>query len=360
MQYLGDFAEDATVYIPFNTFTSDDPQASVTIGALADTDIYVHKDGSIVDIVTDGATVVIDFDGITGNHLLTIDTAADAAYSTGSDYMVRIEGTTVDGGTINAIIGSFSIENRFREVTVTSMATDVLTAASLNTDAVTEIQNGLATPTNITAGTIATVTNLTNAPTNGDLTSTMKASVNTEVDSAIVTYGLDHLVAASVTGTDITDNSIIAMLVDDAVTADWDNYDNTTASLEALNVDTDTIITDTVDIQSRIPAALSSGNMKSDMLAISTSTASADNLEASAGTIVIGTATGVPTSTTMAATGLSESTDDHYNGRIIIWTSGVLSGQATAITDYTGSTNLFTFTGVTDSGPSAGDTFVIV
>ena len=40
----------------------------------------------------------------------------------------------------------------------------------------------LATPTNITAGTITTVTNLTNAPTNGDLTSTMKTSIGTIVD----------------------------------------------------------------------------------------------------------------------------------------------------------------------------------
>jgi hypothetical protein len=39
----------------------------------------------------------------------------------------------------------------------------------------------LASTTNITAGTITTVTNLTNAPTAGDLTATMKASVNAEV-----------------------------------------------------------------------------------------------------------------------------------------------------------------------------------
>jgi hypothetical protein len=52
-------------------------------------------------------------------------------------------------------------------------------------DAVTKIQAGLATPTNITAGPITTVTNLTNAPTNGDLTATMKASVNAEVDTAL-------------------------------------------------------------------------------------------------------------------------------------------------------------------------------
>jgi hypothetical protein len=43
---------------------------------------------------------------------------------------------------------------------------------------------GFATPTNITAGTITTVTNLTNAPTNGDLTAVMKASVTTAVPTA--------------------------------------------------------------------------------------------------------------------------------------------------------------------------------
>lgn len=108
--YYGDFAEDETVYIPFNTFDSNDPSASVTITNLAAADIKVHKDGGLTQIVTDGATVVIDFDGITGNHLITIDTSADAAYTTGTEYQVRIEGTTIDAATINAWVGSFSIE----------------------------------------------------------------------------------------------------------------------------------------------------------------------------------------------------------------------------------------------------------
>ena len=50
------------------------------------------------------------------------------------------------------------------DVAVVEMATDVLTAATVKADAVTKIQNGLATPTNITAGTITTTTNLTNLP----------------------------------------------------------------------------------------------------------------------------------------------------------------------------------------------------
>ena len=64
-------------------------------------------------------------------------------------------------------------------------------------------------------------------------------------------------------------------------------------------------------------------------------------------------------STTQMTTDLTEATDDHYNGRIVIWTSGVLLGQATDITDYTGATGMLTYTAVTES-PSATDTFVII
>jgi hypothetical protein len=66
----------------------------------------------------------------------------------------------------------------------------------------------VATPTNITAGTITTVTNLTNAPTNGDLTATMKTSVTTAATAATptaaavtarVTANTDQLAGQTVT-----------------------------------------------------------------------------------------------------------------------------------------------------------------
>ena len=116
--YLGDYPEDATVYIPFNTFDSNDPAASVTITNLAAADIHIHKDGNTTQKTTaNGVTVSIDFDTITGNHLVTIDTSNDTGdagfWVTGSDFHVRMEGTTVDAATINAWIGHFSIENRY-------------------------------------------------------------------------------------------------------------------------------------------------------------------------------------------------------------------------------------------------------
>lgn len=53
--------------------------------------------------------------------------------------------------------------------------------------------SSIASPTNITGGTITTVTNLTNAPTAGDFTATMKASITTAATAATPT-------AAAVTG----------------------------------------------------------------------------------------------------------------------------------------------------------------
>lgn len=60
------------------------------------------------------------------------------------------------------------------------------------------------------------------------------AAVNAEVDTALQDIGLDHLLAASVTGADVTDNSIVAKLVSKSATADWDDFVNTTDSLQAL------------------------------------------------------------------------------------------------------------------------------
>jgi len=96
-----------------------------------------------------------------------------------------------------------------------------------------------------------------------------------------------------------------------------------------------------------------------DVTAISGDSTAADNLEASLETLVLGTATGSPTTTTMPDSALTEATNDHYNGRVIIWRTGVLAGQATDITGYNGGTKTFTFTATTDA-PGAGDAYVIV
>jgi hypothetical protein len=62
--------------------------------------------------------------------------------------------------------------------------------------------------------------------------------------------------------------------------------------------------------------------------------------------------------TTNIVTDLAEATNDHYNGRVITFTSGALLGQSRTITDYVGATGALTVVTLTES-PAEGDAFVI-
>ena len=75
--------------------------------------------------------------------------------------------------------------------------------------------------------------------------------------------------------------------------------------------------------------------------------------------IVSGAATSTTLTTTQMSTDLTETDDDHYNGRIIIWITGPLANQATDITDYEGSSRTLHFTAVTEA-PQNGNEFIIV
>jgi hypothetical protein len=116
-----------------------------------------------------------------------------------------------------------------------------------------------------------------------------------------------------------------------------------------------------VILDDRLPAALDSGRMRSNVAAINDNTTAAAQLARSAATIVNGAAVTGTLSSTQMSTDLTEATDDHYKGRIIIWTSGVLMNLASDITAYNGTTKTLTYT-VTPTGeaPANGNTFVIV
>ena len=85
----------------------------------------------------------------------------------------------------------------------------------------------------------------------------------------------------------------------------------------------------------------------------------AQNLGRAAQGIVRGAAIAGTLSTTQMTTGLTEDTDDHYNGRLLVFTSGNLAGQETDITDYDGASKLLTFTALTEA-PAASDQFAII
>lgn len=82
---------------------------------------------------------------------------------------------------------------------------------------------------------VTTVTNLTNAATAGDLTATMKASVNTEADTALTDYGALKPTTAGRT-LDVTATGGAGI--------DWGNVENptTAVNLSATNIDTDQVV----------------------------------------------------------------------------------------------------------------------
>lgn len=85
--------------------------------------------------------------------------------------------------------------------------------------------------------------------------------------------------------------------------------------------------------------------------------AEAVNLRGGAQTLVLSTVSS-GASATLIPTNLTEATDDHYNGRVITFTSGTLTGQSSSITDYVGASKDLTVVQLTEA-PAQGDKFVI-
>jgi hypothetical protein len=207
--YYGDFAEDATVYVPLTTHAAAGgavaPASPFDLG-----DFAIYKNGSATQKTTsNGLTVTSPFDSVTGLHLLAIDTSVDTGdagfWAVGSDYMVVLapaSGTgtveTVDGQSVVAVVATFSIENRGplrlrRGVnvntlftvgggsTTTSVVTSSMSPAAAATDQTkgqilcfdreTTTANLRGQKTDITgssAGGVLTVTALSDAPVSGD------------------------------------------------------------------------------------------------------------------------------------------------------------------------------------------------
>jgi hypothetical protein len=119
----------------------------------------------------------------------TIDDFLDTEIAAILADTAELQGDWVDGGRLDLILDARASQ---------TSVDDVPTVAEFN--ARTLVSAGYASPTNITAGTITTVTNLTNAPTSGDLTATMKASVNAEADTAVAGLLSGIITGAAATG----------------------------------------------------------------------------------------------------------------------------------------------------------------
>lgn len=118
MSYEGDFTTANTIYHLFNTFSSNDPAASVAVAGFALSDIAIYKNGSTTQRASAaGYTLLgitgIDFDGVVGIGGFSIDLSDDTDagfYSAGDEYHVVIGPVTIDDGVVNFVACNFSIE----------------------------------------------------------------------------------------------------------------------------------------------------------------------------------------------------------------------------------------------------------
>ena len=144
---------------------------SGTAQAATGTTLQLRSAAAFADSELIGATILI-VSATTGAGQSRVITA----YTGSTDTATVDTWTTTPTGTIVYVVfaGSPASTSLIPAVNATQFAGQTITAAAGVT-----LPSSVASPTNITAGTITTVTNLTNAPTAGDLTATMKTSVAT-------------------------------------------------------------------------------------------------------------------------------------------------------------------------------------
>jgi len=258
--YYGDYAANATVYIPINTFDSNDPAASVTVTNLVNTDVHIHKDGGTTQRNNAaGITMTVDFDSITGNHLLIIDTSDNTVadfWEAGHEYQVRIEGATVDGGTINAWVGSFSIERAggalaliksatyglsalktlldTTGIKVASFADNAITAASINADAITNAK--------IADNAIAAENLAGDCITNAKIADNAIAAENIAADAITAAKIANGAIDAATFAADV--DAEIATMVWNAATASYGGAGTYGQAVEDVRDDTNELQTD--------------------------------------------------------------------------------------------------------------------
>ena len=219
--------------------------------------------------------------------------------------------------------------------------------------------------------------NITNADaavaTNSGKLDTIDNFIDTEVAAILVDTGTT--LAAAIAGVDSLAGAISSLVttvdgIVDAILVDTDTTIPALLSTLSGKVDAidDLVDTEVAAIKTVVDsilvdtAVLGATPIAANVTEVSGSSTAADNLEAGALTVVSGEvdSSTAPTTTTFNSEpgGLS-STDDFYNGRLIIFTSGTLTNQAREITDYTGSTKIFTTEPWTTAAAN-NNTFIII
>lgn len=202
-------------------------------------------------------------------------------------------------------------------------------------------------------------------------TDTIFGLVNTNLDATVGSRASQTTADAIETDTQNIQSRLPAALVSgkmdsDAVAISGSTVaaDNVEANIGNLDAAVSNVETDTQDIQSRLPSALVGGRMDSNVGAVSGSAGAADKMEESFEAVITGSVGSGSTTTTIviSSTNPTLTVNDQVNGKIVTFTdattTAALRGQSTDITDYVQSTATMTVTALT-TAPVSGDTFVI-
>lgn len=123
---LGDRVNDSIIFFKFTSHVQEGNNVSFDSTPTVD----VYEDDSVTQIVTDGVTLVEDFDGKNGVHSIKLDTSVDVAYAIGKEFQVLVTGL-LEGTTVARIVAFFSIEDRFMRGTNAAALASVATEARL-------------------------------------------------------------------------------------------------------------------------------------------------------------------------------------------------------------------------------------
>ena len=285
--------------------------------------VYVHD---VASAVQGGFAVIQDYTGVTKTVTLTAGVSFTAAAT--DNISIFPPSNAQWGGTV-----LYTATRGLSGTALPAAAADAAGGLPISDAGGLDLDTKLANTNEVTAARMGALTDWINGGRLDLILDIIAADTTTDIPALIATLQA------------VAD----AILVDTGTTLDGkiDTIDDfLDTEMAAVLVDTGTTLDDLVDdLEARLTQAL------------------ADKLTAHAAavlTLAVGvgsTTTAVVLSTVNGAA--PSATNDFYNGRVVIFTSGTLAGQAVEITDYDGATVTATVSAAT-SAPANGVTGVIV
>ena len=238
---LGIVRPGSTILLPFNTFDSNDPSASVTLTGLALADIGIYKGTSMTERASTTGVVLLDTDGIdidatTGIHGLSIDLSSNATagfYEAGSQYYVTVASVTVDAATVNFVLATFRIgyPGAIHETSIaayTSTDNFTLTVGSADDDA----YNGCILIAHDVASAIQTQVGIIE-----DYTGSTK-TVNLKADPGVFTMtAADNISIFPPALNAVIPGTMLDVTATGAAGVDWGNVENKTTANDLSGTD---------------------------------------------------------------------------------------------------------------------------